>query len=97
MTSIAGMLQWIPVEEHGPTAPFPHEYICAFAYIGSDARTESAILVEGLEPGKNECVVRARWVDGYPKLAARPGDVLTLIAAHRPIATIAVDSVEHIA
>jgi hypothetical protein len=83
------------MESHGPTAPFPYERICAFAYMGSDLETESAILVEGLEPGAEECDVRAHWVDGYPELAARQGDVVTLMAAHRPIATIEVGSVEN--
>ncbi|OHV43822.1 hypothetical protein [Pseudofrankia sp. BMG5.36] len=93
MTSIAGTLHWIPMEAHGPTAPFLYKRICAFAYVGSDLQTESAILVEGLEPGKETCAVEAHWVDGYPELAASQGDVVTLIAAHRPIATIEVGSV----
>ena len=97
MTSIAGTLNWIPMEAHGPIAPFPHERICAFAYVGSDLQTESAILVEGLTPGEQKCAVHAHWVDGYPELRAAEGDVVTLIAAHRPIATIVVNSVEHTA
>src|SRR5262245_29486388 len=87
---IEGVLRWVPPGENGPTIPFDGERITAFAYVGSERGAESAIAVSGLVVGAEECAVRAEWVDGYPALAVVAGDVITLTASQRPIATLAV-------
>ena len=91
--TMTGTFRWIPVEQNGPTMPFDFERISAFAFVGDDMRTESAIVVRGLQRGASESSVKAQWVDGYPELDARPGDVITLVASQRPIATISLSSV----
>ena len=87
---IEGVLRWVPPGENGPTIPFDGERITAFAHVGSERSSESAIAVSGLVAGAEECLVRAKWVDGYPALAVTAGDVITLTASQRPIATLAV-------
>ncbi|MBK6309488.1 MAG: hypothetical protein IPF42_02465 [Candidatus Microthrix sp.] len=90
---MTGTLRWIPAEENGPTMPFDQQHISAFAYVGDRRNDESAIVVRGLEEGTTESSVEAEWVDSYPQLTTSPGDVITLIGAQRPIATIAVTSI----
>jgi hypothetical protein len=91
--TLTGTLRWIPAEENGPTMPFDQQHISAFAYVGDRRDDESAIVVRGLEEGTTESSVEAEWVDSYPQLTTSPGDVITLIGAQRPIATIAVTSI----
>lgn len=91
--TMTGTLRWIPAEENGPTMPFDQQHISAFAYVGDRRDDESAIVVRGLEEGTTESSVEAEWVDSYPQLTTSPGDVITLIGAQRPIATIAVTSI----
>ena len=91
--TLTGTLRWIPAEENGPTMPFDQQHISAFAYVGDRRDDESAIVVRGLEEGTTESSVEAEWVDSYPQLTTSPGDVITLISAQRPIATISVTAV----
>ena len=91
--TLTGTLRWIPAEENGPTMPFDQQHISAFAYVGDRRDDESAIVVRGLEEGTTESSVEAEWGDSYPQLTTSPGDVITLIGAQRPIATIAVTSI----
>ncbi len=70
--------------------PFVHNQISAFAYI--DPAEESAIRVEGIPGFGKTGDVLASWCDGYPTPEAHAGDVITLIASQRPIATIVVTS-----
>jgi hypothetical protein len=88
-TTMTGTLRWVPIEENGPTLPFDNTRLSAFAYVGDDRQNESALVVRGIELGATESSVEAEWVDGYPALAAHPGDVITLVASQRPIATLA--------
>ena len=91
--TLTGTLRWIPAEENGPTMPFDQQHISAFAYVGDRRNDESAIVVRGLDKDSTESSVEAEWVDSYPALSTRTGDVITLIGAQRPIATIAVTSI----
>jgi hypothetical protein len=91
--AIVGTLVWAAPEENGPTMPYDGDAITSFAYVGDARRQESALAVSGLVPGAGECRVEARWVDTYPELDVGPGDVITLVASQRRIATIAVDAV----
>lgn len=85
---IRGEFRWVPIEQNGPSLPFDGDRLSAFAYL--DPSQESAIYVEGL-PGAGEAGgVEARWCDGYPAPLTKAGDVITIIASQRPIATIEV-------
>ena len=85
---ITGSFRWVPAEENGPSLPYAHERISAYAYIDPDE--ESAIFVQGI-PGFGETgEVVATWCEGYPSPVAKPGDIITLLASQRPIATIMV-------
>jgi hypothetical protein len=92
-TTMTGTLRWIPIDQNGPTLPFGHTRLSAFAYVGDDRQNESALVVRGIERGATESSVEAEWVDGYPALTARMGDVITLVASQRPIATLALTMV----
>ena len=87
--TMTGTLRWIPVDENGRTLPFGYTHLSAFAYVGDDRQHESALVIRGVARGETESLVEAAWVDGYPALAAHPGDVITLVASQRPIATLA--------
>lgn len=93
-TTIAGILRWIPVADNGPTMPFEHERISAFAYVGDDQRRETVLVAHGVRPGATESEVEARWVNGYPELPVRPGDLITLTASQRPIAILEVTAAD---
>jgi hypothetical protein len=78
------------VEENGPTTPFHSDRMSAFAYL--DPGEETAIFVTGLPDFEQSGEVQASWCDGYPSPAVTIGDVITLIASQRPIATLEVTS-----
>ena len=90
VSTVTGVLRWVPASENGPTIPFDGDRITAFARLDSDPTAESALVVRGLVAGATECSVEAEWVDGYPALATSPGDVIMLTASQRPIARITV-------
>ena len=86
--AITGEFRWVPKEENGPSLPMGVDRLSAFAYV--DPAEESAIFVRGVPEFGQAGTVEAVWCDGYPSPATRPGDVITLIASQRPIATIEV-------
>ena len=92
MTSqtFVGSFRWIPVEENGPTTPFHSDRMSTFAYL--DPSEETAIFVRGLPDFGGSGEVQARWCDGFPSPVVAAGDVITLIASQRPIATMEVTS-----
>lgn len=92
--SILGTLTWVPPGENGPTMPFDVDQITSFAYVGDDRTSASALVVRGLAPGGAAGPVTASWVESYPELAVGAGDVITLMASQRPIATISVTGLE---
>lgn len=86
--SFEGTFRWIPVAENGPTLPFGRPKMAAFAYVEPRRETEGALLIHGL-PGPDEAGrVTASWTAGYAIPTALPGDVVTVVASQRPIATI---------
>lgn len=91
--TISGEFRWVPAEDNGPTMPFERSRISAFAYVG-DHMNETAVFVEGLPPAGETAPVSLRWVDGYPAPDVEPGDVITLTASQRSIATIRVESTD---
>jgi hypothetical protein len=92
-TELTGAFRWIPVEENGPCVPFDRPKICAFAHVDGRPDLEGALLIRALpEPGA-AAEVLARWLPEYPVPHTEPGDVVTLVAAQRPIATITITAV----
>ena len=77
--TITGNLHWIPADENGPNLPF-------------EPRTdvEGAVLIRGLAGDGSDSAVKVQWVPGYPVPETSAGDVITVLAAQRPIATITV-------
>lgn len=87
---ISGSFRWVPIEENGPSQPLGVDHLSAFAYV--EPSEESAIFVRGVPEFGGSGEVEARWCEGYAAPATKEGDVITLIASQRPIATISVTS-----
>jgi hypothetical protein len=88
--TITGNLHWIPADENGPNLPFELEKMSAFAYVEPRADVEGAVLIRGLAGDGSDSAVKVQWVPGYPVPETSAGDVITVLAAQRPIATITV-------
>ena len=56
-------------------------------------REEGALLITGLPAQDSDGDVQACWVDGYAVPPTKAGDVVTVLASQRPIATITVTEV----
>jgi hypothetical protein len=92
-TELTGMFRWIPAEDNGPCLPFDRPRISAFAYVEGRSDVEGALLIRDLPDQGAGAQVAAQWLSGYPLPRTEPGDVVTLIASQRPIATITVSDV----
>jgi len=88
--AFVGTFHWIPAVENGPTIPFGRPKMSAFAYVEPQRDNEGALLVEGVPAQEEDAAVRARWIVGYPTPHTNVGDVVTVLAGQRPIATITV-------
>jgi hypothetical protein len=95
MMNFSGVFRWIPTDDNGPTMPFDRAKMSAFAYVEPRAVEQGAVLLDGLPEPAAEGLVEGRWIDGYPCPDTRVGDTVTVIAAQRPIATVAVTAVSH--
>lgn len=89
-TRIIGNLRWIPAAENGPNIPFQLTKMSAFAYVEPNVDVEGAVLIRGLTGDGDDSRAELSWVPGYPMPETGPGDVITVLAAQRPIATIIV-------
>ena len=91
--AFVGTLRWIPATENGPSVPFDRPKMTAFAYVEPQRDEEGAILIRGLAQWGADCRVEVCWLPGYPIPDTNVGDVISVLASQRRIATITVTGI----